>query len=177
MTKHTLFGLALLIAALLLFPHSTACAQDIARRVTSQPVDDDFQPITDEDIQMLRKDIRSQRKQFIAANLKLTDAESEKFWPVYERYISELVKINGAKYALIKQHLQNRGALTDDEAETAVSQWVGLDQSVAELRRKYIPMFRAVLSAKSTALFYQLDRRIQLMIDLQLASSLPKIEP
>jgi len=176
-TKHTLFGLALLMAALLLFPHSTACAQGVATRVTSKPVDDDFQPITDEDIQMLRKDIRSQRKQFIAANLKLTDAEAEKFWPIYEQYISDLVKINGTKYALIKQNVQSRGALTDDEAETAVSQWVSLDQSVAELRRKYIPIFRGVLAAKTTALFYQLDRRIQLMIDLQLASSLPKIEP
>lgn len=177
MTKHTFFGLALLMTALVFIPHNMACAQGVATRVTSKPVDDDFQPITDDDIQMLRKDIRSQRKQFIAANLKLTDTEAEKFWPVYEQYISDLVTINGAKYALIKQNVQNRGALTDDEAETAVSQWVSLDQSVAELRKRYIPMFRKVLSAKSTALFYQLDRRIQLMIDLQLASSLPKIEP
>jgi len=175
-TKSTLFGFAFLMAAWLSFPHSMACAQDVAR-VTSKPVEDDFQLITDEDIQMLRKDIRSQRKQFIAANLKLTDTEAEKFWPVYEQYISDLVTINDTKYALIKQNVQNRGALTDDEAETAVSQWVSLDQSVAELRKRYIPMFRKVLSAKSTALFYQLDRRIQLMIDLQLASSLPKIEP
>jgi hypothetical protein len=33
---------------------------------------------------MMRKDIRSQRKQFIAADLKLTDSEAEKFWPVFE---------------------------------------------------------------------------------------------
>ncbi len=42
---------------------------------------------------------------------------------------------------------------------------------------KYIPTFRKVLSPKNTALFYQLDRRVQLIIDLQLASSLPLIEP
>jgi hypothetical protein len=177
MAKRTLCGLAFFTTALLLFPHSMACAQGAATRVTSKPVGDDFQSITDEDIQLMRKDIRSQRKQIIAANLKLTDAEAEKFWPVYERYISDLVDINGAKYALIKQYVQTRGALTDTEAESAVSQWIGVDQSVAELRGRYLPIFRKVLSAKSTALFYQLDRRIQLMIDLQLASSLPMIEP
>jgi hypothetical protein len=48
---------------------------------------------------------------------------------------------------------------------------------VAELRTKYIPIFRKILSPKKTALFYQLDRRVQLMIDLQLASSLPLVEP
>jgi hypothetical protein len=153
------------------------CAQDATPRITSKPVGDDFQTVTDEDIRMMRKDIRSQRKQIIAANMKLTDSEAEKFWPVYEQYISDLVNINGTKYALIKQYVETRGALTDAEADTAVNQWVGVDQSVAELRKRYIPIFRKVLSPKNTALFYQLDRRVQLMIDLQLASSLPMIEP
>lgn len=155
----------------------SASAQDATPHITTRPVADNSPSITDEDIQMLRKDIRSQRKQIIAANMNLSESEAEKFWPVYEQYISDLVKLNGTKYALIKQYIQTRGALTDTEAETAVSQWVTVDQSVAELRRKYIPLFRKVLSPKNTALFYQLDRRVQLMIDLQLASSIPMIEP
>jgi hypothetical protein len=155
----------------------SAAAQDATPQITARPVADNSPNITDEDIQMLRKDIRSQRKQIIAANMNLSDSEAEKFWPVYEQYVSDLVKLNGTKYALIKQYIQTRGALSDTEAESAVSQWVTVDQSVAELRRKYIPQFRKVLSPKNTALFYQLDRRVQLMIDLQLASSIPMIEP
>jgi hypothetical protein len=177
MRKHALYSVALVMTVLFLFPQDRARAQDATPRITSAPRDDEYQPITDEDIQMMRKDIRSQRKQIIAANMKLTDAEAEKFWPVYEQYISDLVKINGTKYALIKQYVQNHGALSDSEAETAVNQWVGVDQSVAELRKRYIPTFRKVLSTKNTALFYQLDRRVQLMIDLQLAASLPMVEP
>ena len=177
MTRYKLCILALVMTGLLLFPQNITCAQDAAPRVTSQPVGDDFQPITDDDIQMMRKDIRSQRKQIIAANMKLTDSEAEKFWPVYEQYITELVSINGTKYALVKQYVETRGVLTDAEADTAVNQWVGVDQSVAELRKRYIPIFRKVLSPKNTALFYQIDRRVQLMIDLQLATSLPMIEP
>jgi hypothetical protein len=177
MTKHIALNLAVVITALLLISARTASAQDATPRVTRTPVNDDFQPITDEDIQMMRKDIRSQRKQIIAANMKLSDAEAEKFWPVYEQYVSDLVKINGTKYSLIKQYVETHGALSDTEAETSVDQWVGVDQSVAELRKKYIPVFRKVLSPKNTALFYQLDRRVQLMIDLQLATSLPMIEP
>jgi len=87
------------------------------------------------------------------------------------------VKINDTKYSLIKQYVQSGGALTDTEADSAVQQWISLDQSVAELRKKYIPNFRKVLSPKNTAIFYQLDRRVQLLIDLQLASSLPLVEP
>jgi hypothetical protein len=168
----------IVVTAVVLLPQRTVHAQDTSpqapRRLTTG---DDFKPITDEDIQLMRKDIRSQRKQIIAASMKLSDTEAEKFWPVYEQYISELVKINGTKYALIKQYVQTGGALTEAEADTAVTQWVDIDQSVAELRMKYIPNFHKVLSSKNTALFYQLDRRVQLMIDLQLASSLPLIEP
>lgn len=133
--------------------------------------------ISDQDIQMLRKNLRSQRKQIIAANMKLTDTEAEKFWPLYDQYVSDLVKTNATKYELIKQYVQAQGNLTDAQADSAVTQWIGVDQSVSELRLKYVPAFRKVLSARNTALFYQLDRRVQLMIDLQLASSLPLIEP
>lgn len=173
----TILGLTLIMNALFLLSPSQASAQDVSPRLTNKPAGDDFAPLTDEDIQMLRKDIRSQRKQIIAANMKLTDTEAEKFWPVYEQYISDLVAINGKKYSLIKQYVQSRGALTEEESETAVQQWVDVDESLSQLRRKYIPSFRKVLSAKNTALFYQLDRRVQLLIDLQLASSLPLIEP
>jgi hypothetical protein len=133
--------------------------------------------ISDQDIQMPRKNLRSQRRQVIAANMKVTDAEAEKFWPLYDQYVSELVKINNTKYDLIKQYLQAQGNLTDAQADSAVKQWIGIDQSVSGLRLKYVPAFRKVLSAKNTALFYQLDRRVQLMIDLQLASALPLAEP
>jgi len=46
--------------------------------------------ISNQDIDLLRKDLRSKRKQLIAANLKLTDTEAAKFWPVYDQYIVEL---------------------------------------------------------------------------------------
>jgi len=171
-------SITVLLATVIVFPQGAVLAQNTSSQAPRRlSASGDFQPITDEDIQMLRKDIRSQRKQIIAVNMKLTDTEAEKFWPVYEQYVSELVAINGAKYALIKQYVQSSGALTDAEAESAVKEWVDIDDSVAKLRAKYIPIFRKVLSPKSTALFYQLDRRVQLLIDLQLASSLPLVAP
>jgi hypothetical protein len=169
--------ICLFTLAVVALPRGFVLAQTATPHITSRPVADNDPAITDDDIQMLRKDIRSQRKQIIAANMNLTDSEAEKFWPVYEQYVSDLVKLNGTKYALIKQYIQTKGALTDPEAEAAVDQWVSVDQSVGDLRKKYIPLFRKVLSPKNTALFYQLDRRVQLMIDLQLASSIPMIQP
>jgi len=131
----------------------------------------------DQDVDLLRKDVRSQKKQLIAANLQLTDAESEKFWPVYDQYTAELVKINDAKYAAIKEYVQNYGTMTDDRATALTKQIIAVDGQVSQLREKYVPIVNKVLSGKKTALFFQLDRRLVMLIDIQLATQLPMVQP
>ena len=132
---------------------------------------------TDKDIQLLRQDVRSQKKQIVAANMQLTDAEAEKFWPVYDQYTAEVTKLGDTRVALIKQYAQNYDTLTDAQANDLMQKWGGLEESVAQLRLKYIPNFEKVVSAKKTALFFQLDRRLSLIIDLQLASAIPLVQP
>jgi hypothetical protein len=46
-----------------------------------------------------------------------------------------------------------------------------------KLRLKFFPIFRQVLSGRATALFFQLDWRLGLIMDLQLASQTPFIQP
>ena len=179
--------IAALVAAAIGLLHADVIAQETPAPAAGAPApapaasgpaqSPDARPISDEDIQMLRKDIRAQRKQLIAANMQLTSIEAEKFWPIYDQYVSELVDQNNKKYALIKQFVQTGGALSEADAEHSVQQWVSVDESVAALRAKYIPVFRKALSPKNEALFYQLDRRVQLMIDLQLMALIPMVQP
>ena len=132
---------------------------------------------TDQDVELLRKDIRSEKKQIIAANLTLSDTEATKFWPLYDQYTADLVKINDAKYGAIKEYATNYDTLTDAKALELTRQMLEVDQSVAQLRLKYSPMFSKVVSGKKTALFFQLDRRLLMLIDLQLASAIPMVQP
>jgi hypothetical protein len=134
------------------------------------------QKATAQDIELMRKDIRSMRKQLVAANLKLTDSEATKFWPVYDQYIAELVTINNTKYDLLKEYFNSYGQLTDEQADSMTKRLLALDVSVAQLRQKYQPLFRATVPAKVAATFFQLDRRIAMMIDLQLGSQIPLVQ-
>ena len=77
--------------------------------------------VSDQDIQILRQDIRSQKKQIIAANLQLTDAEALKFWPVYDAYTQETIKINDQRYALIKEYAQTYDTMTDIQAKSLIN--------------------------------------------------------
>jgi len=130
----------------------------------------------DEDMQLLRKDLRSQKKQIVAANMDLTDAEAEKFWPVYDRYTADLTKVNDRKAALIKEYAENYSVMTGEQAESYIQRRTAVEESVAQLKLQYIPQFRKVLSGRQTALFFQIDWRLGLMIDLQLAQ-MPLLEP
>jgi hypothetical protein len=133
------------------------------------------QNATDKDIDLLRKDVRSQKRQIIASNLQLTDQEAEKFWPLYDQYTADLVKINDAKYSSIKEFAASYSTLTDEQATGLVHKMLSVDQAVAELRLRYIPIFNNVIPGRKTAVFFQLDRRLVMLIDLQIASKIPMI--
>jgi|HubBroStandDraft_4_1064222.scaffolds.fasta_scaffold649317_1 hypothetical protein len=153
---------------------SSMSAQDApARKLTLSPAGSSG---LDEDVKLLRKDLRSIKKQVIAANLSLADAEAEKFWPIYDRYTAELATITDTKYALLTEYAQNYDTLTGEQAESYIKGRAAVDESIMQLRLKYVPVFRKVLSGRSTALFFQIEWRLGLIMDLQLASQTPLIE-
>jgi hypothetical protein len=131
---------------------------------------------TDQDVQLLRQDIRSQKKQLIAANLTLTDVEATKFWPVYDQYSAEMTKVGDQKYALIKEYAKGFGSLTDAQAQSLIDRSLALDEVIAKLRIKYLPIINKVLPGTKTATFFQIDRRLSSLIDIQLASQIPLVQ-
>ena len=131
---------------------------------------------SDQQMALLRKDIRTIKKQLIAANLTLTEGQATKFWPVYEQYSAEFGKINETRSAVIKEYADGYGQLTDEQADNLIRRWLDTDIAAAQLRQKYVPIFRNVLPGKQAATFFQLDRRISMMIDVQLTSQLPLVQ-
>ena len=134
------------------------------------------QVISEQDVALMREDIKSKKKQLIAQNLKLTDTEATKFWPVYDKYAAELDKVNDTKFAVIKKYAEQHGTLTDDEAVAMGKQYLESDTQTGQLREKYFPMVAKVLPGRSAATFFQIERRISMMIELQLSSKIPLVE-
>ena len=112
----------------------------------------------------------------IAANLKLTDTEAAKFWPIYDQYVTELIALNDKKFAVIQDYADNWGKLSDEQSLKFIRQWTEFDISIAPLRQKYVPTLSHVLDGKKTATFMQLDRRISMMLELQVASQMPLVQ-
>jgi hypothetical protein len=149
---------------------ATASAQ------TTPPQESNPHVISSQDLDLLRKDLRSKRKQLIAANLQLTDAEATKFWPVYDQYVTELIAINDKKFGLIQEYADNWGKMTNEQSLSFIRQWLDADIAAAQLRQKYVPIVSNVLDGKKSATFFQLDRRIAMMIELQVSSQMPLVQ-
>jgi hypothetical protein len=136
----------------------------------------DTQWSPDDDIQLLKSDLRSQKKQIVAANMDLTDTQAEKFWPVYDRYAAELAKVYDTKIALFQEYLDNHQTMSGDQAESYLRRRAAVEEDIMQVRLNYLPEFRKVLTGRETARFYQIDWRLDLMINLQLAQA-PVINP
>ncbi|MGB2664455.1 MAG: hypothetical protein WAK48_10650 [Candidatus Acidiferrum sp.] len=129
--------------------------------------------ITDEDIVLLRQDLRAKKMQVIGQNMSLSDTEAQKFWPIYNHYVKDLQEVNNQKYDLLKQYAHMWSTMTDQDAVIYVRHWLEVDAEVQALRVKYVPAVNQVLPGKKAATFFQLDRRLNMIIDLQLFSQIP----
>jgi len=108
--------------------------------------------------------------------MQLTDTEAEKFWPVYDRYATDLAAIYDTKMELVGEYLDNYTNMNGDEAEGYIRRRAAIEEQIMQLRLKYVPAFRKVLSGRQTALFFQIEWRLDLLINLQLAQA-PVIDP
>ena len=129
--------------------------------------------VTDADIALLRKDIRAMKMQVIGENMSLSDSEAQKFWPIYKHYADDLHEVHNAKYALFKQYAETWATMTDQDALIYVRHSMEADAEAQALRLKYVPVMNQILPGKKAATFFQLERRLCLMIDLQLFSQIP----
>jgi len=132
--------------------------------------------VDDRDIELLRKDLRAQRKEITAQNLNLTAEEATKFWPIFDQYRKEAIKPNDDRWALIKDYAANYSSMTDAQANDYMKKATAIDEQLLELRMRYIPVFEKVISPKKTALWYQIDRHIDLLINFQLSARIPLVD-
>jgi hypothetical protein len=129
--------------------------------------------VTDADIALLRKDVRAMKMQVIGQNMSMSDTEAQKFWPIYKHYADDLHEVHNAKYALFKQYAETWATMTDEDALIYVRRSMEVDAEAQALRLKYVPVVNQVLPGKKAATFFQLERRLCLMVDLQLFSQIP----
>jgi hypothetical protein len=141
----------------------------------TQTVEVKAKPLSDTDIQLLRSDVQSAKNEVIAHTMEFTDAESKAFWPLYRDYARDQQTIGDARFQLIKDYAQHYGNMNDSTASNLTHRFIDIESKLVALRGEYWPKFEKALGAKRAAKFYQVDNRLTLMVNLQLASEIPLV--
>lgn len=84
--------------------------------------------------------------------------------------------INNSKFGLIREYSEKYGKYSNAQATNFITRWLDVDIRAARLRSKYVPIVGKVLPGVKTASFFQIDRRLAMLINLGLASQLPVLQ-
>jgi len=153
----------------------TICAFSVALTIPALAQTVEVRPLTDTDIQLLRSDVQASKNDIIAHTMQFTNAESSAFWPVYRDYANDQQKIGDQRVQLIKDYALNYDSLDDLKAKDLVQRMISVEDKSVNLREDYWPKFMQALGAKRAAKFYQVDNRLSLIINVQLAAGVPLI--
>jgi CHAT domain-containing protein len=127
-------------------------------------------------VELLRANLKTQKVAIITEVMNLNDKDAAVFWPIYREYDLELSKLGDEKLAIIQDYAQNYLTMTNEKADQLAKRVLELDDQRQELRRKYYDKFKDALSPLLAARFTQVENQIEMIVDLQIASSLPIIE-
>jgi hypothetical protein len=133
-------------------------------------------PLTDDDIKLIRQDVQSIKEGVIKDTMQFTDAEGTAFWPVYKLYATEQHAIADKRLAIITDYAKKYDTLSDADAKGLTERMFQVEDDLQALRKKYFPKFEAAIGAKRAAGFYQVDNRLTLIVNMQLASVIPLVQ-
>jgi len=134
------------------------------------------QEVTKNTMDSVRDALKAQKRAFIAVNMQLTDAEDAKFWPVYDSYQKDMETMNQKIGDLILDYAKNYETLTDPKADELLKKNLSLENEILQLKKTYLPKFKAVLPAKKVARYYQLENKIQAVGRYDLAEKIPLVK-
>jgi len=126
------------------------------------------------DLAVTRQQIQADRQAIVAENLPLTDDQATKFWPMYQEYRIAVGKIADERMNLLFAP-SAADSVTDKEINDMLNQWVKLGGDYSKLQASWIKKFQPVLGAKGTVRFYQIETRLDLIVQASMASQIPLV--
>jgi hypothetical protein len=129
-----------------------------------------------DNMQILREKVQADKKLLVATNMNLTEKEAKAFWPVYEKYQKELIALNERALKNIAEYAANADKMTDDIAKKVVKEYLAIENDRQKLRQSYLSKFAKALPYKKVMRYYQLENKIQAVVNYEAARRIPLVE-
>ena len=124
-------------------------------------------------MQVIREEIQADKKRFVAMNILFTKPESKQFWPLYGEYQKELEVLGGTYISIINDYEKNYLGMTDEMAASLLDRLIAAEMDFQNLRKSYLPRFRAILPERKVTQYFQLENKIQAVVRFDAAARIP----
>ena len=130
-------------------------------------------------MEILKEQVKTNKKLLVANNMNLTDEEAKNFWLLYDGYQKELEQINQRLFTTIKSYANaynaGKGEISNDIAKKILADALAADESEVKLRASYAAKLEKVLPAKKVARYLQIEMKIRAIVKFELASGIPLV--
>lgn len=120
--------------------------------------------------------LHADKRLLIASNMQLTESESKKFWPLYDKYQDELFLLRSRSLKLISDYANAYKKMTDKTAKKLLDEFMTIEKLKLKLREAYVPKFRKILSDIKTVRYFQLENKINAALMFEMAAKIPLIK-
>ena len=127
-------------------------------------------------VELTRSAIQAERQSILATNLGLDEPESAVFWPLYDEYRGALESAAQTRIDLLGEYFASYETLTDKEALALLDKHLAWKHDILKIRTAYAKKMRKVLPGKTVARFFQIENKMDLIVEYELAAEIPLIK-
>ena len=132
--------------------------------------------LPDSEIALLRSDIQTKKTDILQQNLRMSDEQAAKFWPLQRSYENDLSKLEDQHLALIREYTKDWNNLKDETAKDLGRRLFEFQKKRVELRSKYFDRMSKEISPAIAAKFFRVEIQMEDAMDFEVGSSMPLIK-
>lgn len=127
-------------------------------------------------IELLKSDMKTEKKVIISEVMQFTENDSKLFWDLYRDYELEMDKLASKRIEYIKEFAENYPNVSNEKADDIMGKAFNYFEDRLELKSDFYDDVKDKLGAFTSAKYIQLDQQIQLVIDVQVSAALPLLD-
>jgi len=134
---------------------------------------------TDAELRKSRALLKFGREDIVREEMRFSEKEAAGFWPLYDRYESELLVVRDRYADLLTSYTAayRAGSVSAEQATQVIETYFAIQEELLEIKQKYFGKFRKVLPPRKAARFYQLENKMEVEMEYQLSQIIPLIDP
>ncbi|QZT38292.1 hypothetical protein K5X82_05155 [Halosquirtibacter xylanolyticus] len=128
------------------------------------------------ELEIIKSELKTEKKELVRRNMNLISDEADIFWPIYNDYQQEKSAIMDERIKVLQHYADQYLVISEEDAKkVALDQFKFRKKSIM-LRQKYFKILSKKMSPVYGIRFIQIDRQIDLLIEMKIFESMPLMQ-